>query len=139
MKIKEINISVEASKNYQKFIIGASIEANESVNMGLLKQIEDKLINESVIGLNELCNKLDLNTETQSQIKTIMTEPIKPINNYQNNNYRQNNFKPYSQYQPRPCTEGQANVLRNYGYNEQDIFNLNSKEAGLLIKQLRGE
>ena len=130
--IKEIEIAVEATKNFQKFnerVILVNFDDNE------VKRTREMLIRDAVCGLNETCERISGN-RTNEPVKTEVTysNPNYAPVRTQPQNYTQQNMS-YNQYTPVPMTENQNKELTRLGYNGDR--RLNSKEAGELIKNLR--
>ena len=147
--IKEIEIAVEATKNFQKFnerVILVNFDDNE------VTRTREMLIRDAVCGLNETCERISGN-RTNEPVKTEVTysNPNYASVRTQPQNYTQQNM-PYNQYTPVPMTENQKYQTRSVyvpvpmtenqnkeltrlGYNGDR--RLNSKEAGELIKNLR--
>ena len=136
MKITKLNIEIKAIKNYQTFALGAEIEAEEPINMVVLTQIEEKLMNEAVLQIDNLCKKLNLNEAEPIKIqKTQYQEPkkdcfynqvVRSVPKYNNQRYNTNNN----------LSEKQIQILKSNGYRDEDIRNIDKRTGAEIIKEI---
>lgn len=145
MKIENIKVRSQASKNYQ---VG-EVEIEFTVNPGEEKEIIAKmqsLVNKlAVEQVNSLC---ELNTNNNhpaqqttggfrnaadSQPATAPRQTVPGTQTYRPRTVGTINY----QSGPKPITEAQMRCLINYGYEESQLKGFTSKQASEIISQLK--
>ena len=140
MEIKSITINAESSKNYQKYCFSITAENVTEADVETLKNVA---IKESIKGINELAGAIG---ETKTTVSTTggfrnsaeaqpspaprQTVPGVPT-------YRQRTVGTSNYNGPKPISDAQMRCLIGYGYEENQIKGMTSKQASDLIGQLK--
>ena len=146
MEIKNIKVRSQASRNYQ---VG-EIEIEFSVNPGEEKEMITKmqsLVNKlAVEQVNSLC---ELNTNNNhpaqqtiggfrdaadAQPAPVQRQAVSGVPTYRPRSVGTSNY----QSGPKPISDAQMRCLIGYGYDENQIKGMTSKQASDLIGQLKG-
>lgn len=138
MIIKSITINAESSKNYQKYCFSITAENLTEGDVETLKKIA---IKESIKGINELAGAIG---ETKTTVSTTdgfknstdsqpAPAPRQTVSTYRPRTVATSNY----QSGPKPISEAQMRCLIGYGYEENQLRGMTSKQASDIISELK--
>ena len=142
MEIKSITINAESSKNYQKYCFSITAENITEADVETLKNVA---IKESIKGINELAGAIGEAKTTVSttggfrnaadaQPAPAPRQAVPGVPTYRPRSVGTSNC----QSVPKPISDAQMRCLIGYGYEENQIKGMTSKQASDIIGQLKG-
>ena len=126
MNIKEVTVNAESSKNYQKYCVAITAD---NLKDGDLETLKNLAIAESIKGINQLANEVDVKPEVK-----VITSVAGPTNTQM---YTRVPAAPRVDYSKtiKNISNKQRFILHKAGYSDPQIDVMDPLEAADIIKE----